>query len=42
MDLFRRLATETAARLGYAYPAALDKRVTQLVNALHAEDDPSQ
>ncbi len=40
--LFRRLATETAAHLGYAYPTVLDERVTQFVNVLHAEDDLSQ
>jgi aminoglycoside 6-adenylyltransferase len=34
MDLFRRLATETAARLGYAYPAALDAHATGYVFAL--------
>jgi aminoglycoside 6-adenylyltransferase len=31
MDLYRHLATETAAHLGYAYPTALDERVTQFV-----------
>lgn len=28
MDLYRWLAQETAARLGYAYPAEVDERVT--------------
>jgi aminoglycoside 6-adenylyltransferase len=40
MDLFRRLATETATHLGYAYPAAADAHVTALVTALHAERQP--
>jgi aminoglycoside 6-adenylyltransferase len=39
MGLFRRLATETAARLKYEYPIALDECVTQLVDMLYAEDD---
>ena len=39
MGLFRRLATETASRLSYTYPTAMDECTTQLVNALHAEDD---
>jgi len=39
MGLFRRLATETASRLSYTYPAAVDECTTQLVDALHAEDD---
>ena len=39
MNLFRRLATETAARLSYPYPTAVDERVTQLVNTFYAEDD---
>lgn len=38
MDLFRRLAGETAAHLGYPYPALLDERVTQFVNQLKRED----
>jgi aminoglycoside 6-adenylyltransferase len=38
MDLFRRLATETARRLGMEYPAALDDHVTQYVNRLYTED----
>ena len=38
LELFRRLATETAQRFGYVYPALLDERVTQLVNELHAGD----
>jgi aminoglycoside 6-adenylyltransferase len=39
MRLFRRLATEAAACLGYRYPAVLDGRITQLVSTLHTEDD---
>ena len=39
MDLFRRLATETAPQLGYVYPTTLDKNVTQYVNRLYEEDD---
>ena len=31
MDLFRRVATETAGRLGYAYPAKTDRRVASWV-----------
>jgi aminoglycoside 6-adenylyltransferase len=38
MTLFRRLARQTGARLGYAYPAMLDEQVTQLVNELYVED----
>ena len=38
MNLFRRLATEAAARLDNAYPALLDERVTQFVQKLHEED----
>ena len=38
MDLFRWLATETAQRLGYPYPAAAEERVTELVAGLcHSE-----
>jgi aminoglycoside 6-adenylyltransferase len=37
MALFRRIAVETARRLGYAYPAALDEQVTQYVRALNDE-----
>lgn len=39
MGLFRRLANETALRLSYMYPTAVDVSTTHLVNALHAEDD---
>jgi aminoglycoside 6-adenylyltransferase len=39
IDLFRRLATETASQLGYVYPTTLDKNVTQYVNRLYEEDD---
>lgn len=38
MDLFRRLATETAAHLGYPYPVLLDERVTQFIGQLRQED----
>lgn len=38
MDLFRRLAEETAKHLGYPYPVLLDERVTQFVNQLQRED----
>jgi aminoglycoside 6-adenylyltransferase len=34
MDLFRRIATTTARRLGYPYPAALDDDVTQYIRGL--------
>jgi len=36
MDLFRWLALETAARLGYAYPSLEDERTTALVRQLFA------
>jgi len=39
MALFRRLARETAARLGYRYDENLGKRVTRFVKRLCAEDD---
>lgn len=39
MDLFRRLATETASHLGYDYPATLDEHVTTFVNTLYRADD---
>jgi aminoglycoside 6-adenylyltransferase len=42
MALFARLAGETAAQLGYAYPQALDAQVSQYVDKLHSEDDLSQ
>jgi aminoglycoside 6-adenylyltransferase len=38
MELYRRLATETAQILGYIYPALLDERVTQTVRKLFVED----
>jgi aminoglycoside 6-adenylyltransferase len=38
MDLFRRLATETASRISYTYPATIDERFTQLVERLYTED----
>jgi aminoglycoside 6-adenylyltransferase len=41
LDLFRRLAQETAQRLGYAYPAALDERVTLYVEMLYRRDNGS-
>lgn len=34
MDLFRRLAVDTARRLDYAYPAALDDGITRCIHAL--------
>lgn len=34
MDLFRRLATDTAQRSGYTYPAVLDEKVTEYIRAL--------
>ncbi len=34
MDLFRRIATITARRLGYPYPAALDENVTRYIRGL--------
>jgi len=37
MDLFRRLAKETAARLGLAYPSTSDGAATELVVALRNE-----
>jgi len=39
MDLFRRLAKETASALGYDYPAELDGNVTDLVKMLYKADD---
>lgn len=39
MALFRRLARETAARLGYGYDKNLGKRVTRFVKRLCVEDD---
>jgi aminoglycoside 6-adenylyltransferase len=42
MGLFRRLATETASRLSYTYPTAVEECTTQLVNVLHTEDDLNQ
>ena len=41
MDLFRRLATEAGARLGYDYSETLDRQVTQFVNVLYQEDSRS-
>jgi aminoglycoside 6-adenylyltransferase len=38
MDLFHRLATETALLLGFPYPEPLDTNITSLVNQLHAGD----
>jgi aminoglycoside 6-adenylyltransferase len=34
LDLFRWLAVETAERLGYAYPAMADQRVTEWLRSL--------
>ncbi len=39
MELFRRLATETAQCLDYSYPETLDRRVAQFVSGLDAERD---
>jgi hypothetical protein len=39
MDLFRRIATTTARRLGYPYPVALDDRVTQYIRGLGVTPD---
>lgn len=36
MDLFRWLASETAERLGYAYPTTADERVTAWVKVCHS------
>lgn len=40
-DLFRRIATETASRLGYSYPNTLDENITQYIKTLLAEDGSS-
>jgi aminoglycoside 6-adenylyltransferase len=42
MDLFRRLATETAGLLGYVYPHALDDQITTHLAKLEADDRPSR
>ena len=42
MDLFRRLAVETASGLGYTYPGATDERFTRLVKRLYEKDDQAQ
>jgi len=34
MDLFRRLATETAATLGFAYPTGVDRNVSEFIIGL--------
>ena len=39
MDLFRRLAQETASALDYSYPAELDGNVTDFVKMLYKADD---
>lgn len=39
LPLFRHLATETAERLGYEYPAAMDAQITAYMQGLYAEDD---
>lgn len=39
LPLFRRLATETAAVLGYEYPADVDAKITAYIESLYAEDD---
>ncbi len=38
--LFRRLATETAARLGYTYPAELDARISRFIAQIEAGTPP--
>lgn len=37
IDLFRRLATETARKLNYSYPAEADKKVTEWIRACISE-----
>ena len=39
VDLFRRLATETARKLNYSYPAQADKEVTQWIRACFSEPE---
>jgi aminoglycoside 6-adenylyltransferase len=38
MNLFRRLAVETASHLGYTYPVATDERFTRLVKSLYEKE----
>lgn len=38
MNLFRRLAVETASQLGYTYPVATDERFTRLVKNLYEKE----
>ncbi|MDP9439656.1 MAG: aminoglycoside 6-adenylyltransferase [Actinomycetota bacterium] len=38
MALFRRVATEVAEGLGYAYPYDLDERVTEYVRSMRDSD----
>jgi hypothetical protein len=38
MDLFRWLTTETANRLGYQYPTAIDEHITELVESFFQEN----
>jgi aminoglycoside 6-adenylyltransferase len=42
LDLFHRLASETAYDLGYRYPTDLDDKVTTTVKLLHQDDDLSE
>lgn len=42
VDLFRRLARETAAALDFTYPEALDANVTQYIRALQRDDNMGQ
>ncbi len=39
LNLFRRLATETAESLGYEYPAELEVKVVRQIKRLYEEDD---
>ena len=38
VDVFRRLAVETAAQLDYAYPSDLDRNLSQLIAQIHVDD----
>ena len=38
MDLFRRLARETADRLGYTYPSSLDEQISHAIAAISSSD----
>jgi aminoglycoside 6-adenylyltransferase len=39
VDLFRRLATETARKLNYSYPAEADKKVTEWIRTCISEPE---